>query len=469
MIHTRNTSYTSILIVGDLLIYFFSLIVALWIRYSAIPGRDLIYAHLAPFSILFLLYLIINFGAGLYNKRSLLSPSTLPGLIIRSQIIAVLISVTFFYFAPVAISPKANLFIFAVVSTIALGLWRIVVFPVLSSIRKQKAIIIGQGHEVDDLYEEVNMRSKYGMFFVSKVKPSSNINENLNSLKMAVENQRVSIIVADFGNRHIESTMPLLYSLIFSGVQVMDISKMYEAIFDRVPLSMIGERWLVDNIGTSAVGRGVFDFLKRVVDIITALILGILSLPFYIFVYIGIMVDDKGPLFIKQNRVGRNGKLIRIIKFRSMAPKQNKIGNDMKTSHDDGGKYMSNGNGNGKSELQVTKFGKFIRMTRIDELPQLWNVLVGDISLIGPRPELPALVEIYEKEIPHYQVRHLVQPGLSGWAQIYHQAHPHHEVAVGDTRDKLSYDLYYVKNRSFLIDLKVALQTLKALISRRGV
>jgi len=384
-------------------------------------------------------------------------------------VIAVLISVTFFYFAPVAISPKANLFIFAVVSTIALGLWRIVVFPVLSSLRKQKAVVIGEGHEVDDLYEEINMRSKYGMYFVAKVSPSSNVNENLNALKTAVEDQKASIIVADLSNKYIESTMPLLYYLIFSGVQVVDISKMYEGIFDRVPLSIINQRWLVDNIGTSAVGRGIFDFSKRVVDIIVALILGIISLPFYLFVYISMRMDDKGPLFIKQNRVGRNGKLIKIIKFRSMAPKQNQVGDGMKRNHDDGGKYNSNGNGNGKTELQVTKLGKFIRMTRIDELPQLWNVFKGDISLIGPRPELPALVEIYEKEIPHYQVRHLVQPGLSGWAQIYHQAHPHHEVAVGDTRDKLSYDLYYVKNRSFLIDIRIALQTLRALISRRGV
>ena len=131
----------------------------------------------------------------------------------------------------------------------------------------------------------------------------------------------------------------------------------------------------------------------------------------------------------------------------------------------DGGNYSASG----KSELQITRVGKFIRLTRIDELPQLWNVLRGDISLVGPRPEFPSLVAVYEKEIPYYNVRHLIQPGLSGWAQIYHSAHPHHAVAVNDTRDKLSYDLYYVKHRSFLLDLRIALQTFKALISKSGV
>jgi lipopolysaccharide/colanic/teichoic acid biosynthesis glycosyltransferase len=131
----------------------------------------------------------------------------------------------------------------------------------------------------------------------------------------------------------------------------------------------------------------------------------------------------------------------------------------------DGGNY---GNG-GKTQLKITRVGKIIRATRIDEFPQFWNVLKGDVSLIGPRPELPSLVSVYEKEIPYYNVRHLIKPGLSGWAQIYHRAHPHHAVAVEDTRDKLSYDLYYVKNRSLNLDIRIIFQTIRAMLSRQGV
>ena len=109
-----------------------------------------------------------------------------------------------------------------------------------------------------------------------------------------------------------------------------------------------------------------------------------------------------------------------------------------------------------------------MRRTRIDEIPQLWNVLKGDISLVGPRPETPELVKVYEKEVPYYDVRHLIKPGLSGWAQIYHDAHPHHGADVTETAKKLSYDLYYIKNRSFLLDIKIVLKTVKIFAMRAG-
>jgi lipopolysaccharide/colanic/teichoic acid biosynthesis glycosyltransferase len=120
------------------------------------------------------------------------------------------------------------------------------------------------------------------------------------------------------------------------------------------------------------------------------------------------------------------------------------------------------------SSLRVTKVGSFLRRTRIDELPQLWNVLRGDYSLIGPRPELPALVAAYSEKIPYYNARHLLKPGLSGWAQIYHREHPHHGIDIEETQNKLSYDLYYVKNRSLLLDLQIGLKTIRTILSRSG-
>lgn len=116
----------------------------------------------------------------------------------------------------------------------------------------------------------------------------------------------------------------------------------------------------------------------------------------------------------------------------------------------------------------VTRFGAFLRKSRLDEFPQLWNVIRGDLSLIGPRPEIPSLVKEYEDQIPYYDIRHLIKPGLSGWAQLYHDNHPHHASDVQETKVKLSYDLYYIKNRSVLLDFKIALKTLKKLASRAG-
>ncbi len=121
-----------------------------------------------------------------------------------------------------------------------------------------------------------------------------------------------------------------------------------------------------------------------------------------------------------------------------------------------------------KSALRVTKLGRLLRSTRIDELPQCVSVLRGDISVVGPRPELPALAEVYTRDVPYYHARHLVRPGLTGWAQLYHDAHPHHGADIAETRNKLSYDLYYLKHQSFLLDIEIILKTAKKLITRSG-
>ena len=121
-----------------------------------------------------------------------------------------------------------------------------------------------------------------------------------------------------------------------------------------------------------------------------------------------------------------------------------------------------------RSKHTVTPVGRMIRATRIDEIPQLWSVLTGDMSLIGPRPEFPAMVNEYAREIPYYNVRHLVRPGLSGWAQLYHDNHPHHGTEIEATREKLSFDLYYVKHRSLALDIAIALKTIKKVLTHRG-
>lgn len=189
--------------------------------------------------------------------------------------------------------------------------------------------------------------------------------------------------------------------------------------------------------------------VKRTMDIVVSLVFGIPSLVVYPFVALAIKLDDGGALFSSQTRVGQNNKPIKIFKFRTM------------TVANDKGEW-------GKQQNKVTRVGYFLRKSRIDELPQIWNVLVGDISLIGPRPEFPVPVQMYSEQIPYYSVRHILKPGLSGWAQIYHERHPHHGLDAEETKNKLSYDLYYIKNRSVLLDVKIALQTLKILIMFAG-
>jgi lipopolysaccharide/colanic/teichoic acid biosynthesis glycosyltransferase len=183
-------------------------------------------------------------------------------------------------------------------------------------------------------------------------------------------------------------------------------------------------------------------------DIFLSFVIGLVSLLLYPFVAIAIKLDDGGKILFAQDRVGKNNKLIKILKFRSMSERSGDTE---------------------QSEARVTRVGKWLRALRIDELPQLWSVLKGDISMIGPRPEIPTLVKHYEDEISYYNVRHLIKPGLSGWAQLYHKDPPKVVADSQKTRRKLSYDLYYIKNRSFMLDIKIALKTIKALLSRSGV
>ena len=216
--------------------------------------------------------------------------------------------------------------------------------------------------------------------------------------------------------------------------------KIYEDIFDRVPLSLVRYNWFLENISTES--RTTHDVFKRIMDVVLSFSIGVVSFVVYPFVAVLIKLDDRGEVFFTQERIGKNNKIIKVKKFRTM---------------------KQNGNN------EITKIGKWLRMLRIDELPQLWSVLNGNMSMIGPRPEIPSLVKHYESEIPYYNVRHLIKPGLSGWAQLYHSDPPKVVADAEKTRRKLSYDLYYIKNRSFMLDLKIALKTVKALLSRSGV
>jgi len=437
-----------ILFAGDVILLYCALWLTLAIRYGALPTKELLSNHLTPFSLLFAVWVLIFFIAGLYEKHTLILKSRLPSVILNTQIINSVIAVLFFYFIPYfGITPKTNLFLYLLISFALILAWRILGVPALGFRKKQKAILIGSGEEMRELRDEVNGNPRYNLMFASSI--------DLNQLEgvdfedeilNTIYGENISTIVIDLKNEKVEPILPRLYNLIFSKIKFIDKYKVYEDIFDRVPLSLVGYNWFLENVSSSS--HIAYDFLKRLMDIMIALVLGVLSFMLYPFVYAAIKLDDGGPLFFIARRVGRNNKEIHLIKFRSMAVESQ---------------------GGGIEEApHITRVGSLLRKTRIDELPQLWNVLKGDISLVGPRPETPELVTLYEKEIPYYDVRHLIKPGLSGWAQMYHKEHPHHGPDVEETRRKLSYDLYYIKNRSVLLDLKIALKTLKTLLSQGG-
>jgi len=194
--------------------------------------------------------------------------------------------------------------------------------------------------------------------------------------------------------------------------------------------------------------RTFYDGAKRLFDITLAVIGSAVALPF-VGIAVILLYFAGGAPFIRHERIGKGGRIYRIVKLRSM----------LFDDHGDPKLHKKN---------RVTALGRILRKTRIDELPQLWNVLVGDLSFIGPRSELPKIAEVYEREIPQYHLRHLIAPGLSGWAQIHDSDPPKGGADVPRTRRKLSFDLYYLKHRSFGLDLAIAVKTLRTLLSFSG-
>lgn len=447
-----NKGEPLILILGDIVILYVSLWLMLLFRYFNWPSTDVFFGHILPFSILFLVWFVVFFIAGLYERHTSMMRRSLPNVLLKAQITNSILAVLFFYFISYfGITPKTNLFIYLIISLILLLVWRLWIFTYLIPRTRYQALLIGRGDEMRELREEINKTVYYGY----QIQHSINL-ENIENLdiqeeiiKKIYEND-ISIVIIDTRDDAVIPLLPHFYNLMFSNISFLDMHEIYEQIFGRVPLSLVKHGWFLENVRSKP--NVMYDTLKRLMDVILSFILAVFSLVFYPFVFIAQKIDDQGPMFIFQERVGKNNKTSRIVKFRTML-------------------FNDNGNYDNQNNLRknyITRVGKFLRKTRIDELPQLWNVLKGDLSLIGPRPELPELVKKYSEEIPYYNVRHLIKPGLSGWAQIKHDGHPHHEKDVIETKNKLSFDLYYIKNRSLLLDLKIALQTIKILLSQKG-
>lgn len=442
-----------LLVAGDLSALVVALYGTLVVRYVAIPSTDLFVSHLLPFSILAVAWLLIFIITGLYDKHTSLMRLQLPDMVVRAQVVNVLIASAFFFLIPYfGITPKTNLVIFLVLSSFLLVLWRLEVFPLFHTKKRHKAILLGTGKEMQELMEEINGNPRYAIEFVytTDLHRSGNPNDVQQELLKRITKDNVTTVVADMRDRELSLMLPLLYNLSFvqSKIDILDMAVVYEDVFQRVPLSLISHEWFVEHASEK---KAVYDALKRAIDIVGAFILGILSLIAYPLVWLAVYMDDRGPLFITQERIGKGQRPIHITKFRTMEG----------ANSDHGGEVL-------KSTKQVTKVGRFLRNFRVDELPQLWSVFLGNQSLIGPRPELPALVSVYTEKIPHYSARHVVTPGLSGWAQIHHQAHPHHGTDVTETRVKLAYDLYYIKHRSIFLDLLIALRTIHIILSKVG-
>lgn len=443
----------ALLFLGDIVIFALSLWLTLLIRYFDIPSEIVLSSHLRPFAILFLVWTLVFYMAGLYGKRMILFKKELPGIILRTQITNIILAALFFFTVPgIGIAPKTNLLLYLLISLIFILIWRLGVFPNLTRpASREKALIIGSGPEVEELVTEVNQNVRYHLEFVSVI-PAEDTKDVLPTLRTRLQAEGVSMVVIDTEHESIRPFIPEIYEITYGhcGSQAHDLHEVYEQVFDRVPLSLVQNDWFMKNI--SETDSGLSRAAKRAVDIVGAMIIALATVLLIPILFVLMRIEGPGPLLISQIRFGRYGKRIKVYKFRSMQ------------RNDSASKQWVGET----SENKVTRVGSFLRLTSLDEFPQFWNILKGELSLIGPRSDIEGLGERLKEEIPYYSLRYIVKPGITGWAQInqqYEQGNISPQ-SIAETKVRLAYDFYYIKNQSLGLDLVIALKTLKRMFFR---
>jgi len=446
-----------ILVLGDLAAFFLALLATLEIRYGHISRTDWS-LHAWPFSIVFLLWITGLYVAGTYNIALLRQSLKLFLAYAEGMIANLLLAIAFFYLIPVfGIAPRTNLFLdFAL--TLLLGyLWRFVYLRFLDRHLSASAVLfIGPQDEVRPLYdllEESPLGLKLKSAFSTSERRESNVPiqwiAQVDQLEQTIKEHHITTIVL---GAHVQQDPELtraLYKTLFSAVAILNRTEIEEIATRRIPLTHVTQTWFFEHLRET--DKMTYEWTKRFFDLILAIPFALFTLILLPFVALAIKLSSPGKIFYSQVRVGRHGANIRIWKFRTMKEDAEKEGPQFSTDV--------------KTDPRITSVGRILRQLRVDELPQIWNVLKGDLSLIGPRPERPEFVEPLLDRMPYYQLRHLTKPGLTGWAQVLFLTPTS---SLDDNLKKLQYDLYYIKHRSFLLDAAILLKTIGIVLKRQG-
>jgi exopolysaccharide biosynthesis polyprenyl glycosylphosphotransferase len=432
------------LFLGDIAIFYFSLYATLLIRYQTQPSQVSWENHFIPFSSFLIFWLIIFYISNLYNITFAINNAKFFNKSISSIGVSGLLSVVYFYINPnLGIAPKTNLFIFLIVFTILFILWRLLFNRTLYSfLPKNNIAVIGHNKQVDEITDNLKNNPHLGYNTALTIKNFSQIDTKLVDL---VKKYKIDTIILAQNPDDSSVMRSQLIACLTLKINIINFAKFYEQITGKVPIEAISQMWFLENLNES--NKSIFDLCKRLYDIIFAVLLLTITAIFWPIIGMIIKMESNGPIFFKQTRRGKHGQDFTIIKFRTMRMDNN----DFTPTE--------------KRDTRITKFGNFLRVTRIDEIPQILNIIIGDMSFIGPRPERPEIIKELLINIPYYKERMLVKPGLSGWDQVSGE---YHSPSISDSIEKLQYDLFYIKNRSIYLDLSIILKTISTILSRVG-
>ncbi len=444
--NTKNKIFWVSLLIGDFLIFYWSLYLALFLRKMSLPEVRIFNDLQEPFLYLFFIWIFIYFILDFYEvslfKRK---TSFLRGIFVFT-LIAIATGTVYFYFQPqLELTPRAVLFLTVLNFVILSSFWRIL-FLRLTGLKnfKKKIFFIGYCEEIDEIlkndlfdYEIVGIYTEGEV--PERIKKKVKIIDDFKKVEEISEDVEILVFSSDL--REDKKIIKKVFSSFPLNVNYMEFFNLYEEVTRKAPLRSLSEWWFLENI--SKPKDKITEVIKRFFEITVSFVGIIILLFIFPFIVLLIKVDSKGAFLYKQERKGEGGKKFTLYKLRTMHDNPKKEG--VPWREEDGN--------------EITRVGKILRKTHLDELPQLYNILKGDIGFVGPRPEIIALAEEFEKKIPFYRLRYLVRPGLTGWAQINYPP----SLSVKEAEEKFKYDLYYIKNRSFFLDIIIILKTLRTI------
>jgi exopolysaccharide biosynthesis polyprenyl glycosylphosphotransferase len=427
-----------ILAAGDILILYLSLALTLLVRYDQPFNTQVLDTHLGPFTYIFIFWIFIFYVAGLYEIRHLKNNIDFLKKFGAALIVNAGLAITAFYILPLDIAPKTNLFILLAFFAVLGFTWRHFYNRLISSsLPSTNVLLIGNNDTTEEMVKQVESNPQLGYAIKYWLKDDMDDKE-IDHISQIIISENINLIAIPEHIKKDSKTARAIYRNLALGIETIDIASFYERIFKKVPLSELSEVWFLENLVNQ---NKVYETIKQPCEIIAAFIMLIILSPLMVLLGLLVKLTSRGSVIYKQARVGQYESQFTLYKFRTMT----------KDAEKEGAQWSQ------KNDARITALGKLLRRSHLDELPQLLNIIKGEASFVGPRPERPEFTEDLKKTIPHYELRHLVRPGIAGWAQLNYR----YGASVEDTYQKLQYDIFYLKNKSFWLDLSIVIKTLK--------
>ncbi|MDJ0676857.1 MAG: sugar transferase [Calothrix sp. MO_167.B42] len=445
-----------LLLLGDIFGVFICLAIAHWLRLG--EPLYLLDPLVCGFALLVLTGLYL---ADAYHPETQIVGLRAPYRILLGMVVVALFTSALIYLSGAwwnnTLTARGVLLLALVIFTIWAVMLRVMAVKWLRShARQSNWLILGADENAIQLVQKLLALNPLGRLFVL-AEPGQDMHQiadsRINYLgplsDLSVWNQKsLSAVILASHIKFSESQLQQLMQMRLQGIPIYRLSDFYESLWYKIPSSILQKKWLTFSAGFNLMSSSFSMRIKRFGDIILTSILLVILFPIMLLTALLIKLDSPGSVFYSQIRTGQNGQTFRVYKFRSMYENAEK----------QGAKWAE------KRDARITRVGYWLRLTRIDELPQIWNVLRGDMSLIGPRPERPEFDVQLKEAIPYYELRYLVKPGITGWAQVLYP----YGASVEDAYEKLAYDLYYIKNYSIWLDLAIAFKTIRVILLGKG-